>query len=92
MSKTRFGKRLTAFALSAALISTMSGTPIYGAVDRTGESGAAERHVEHTQECYRLVHQCVHEHTAECYPKLDMEEEATPSGAQKQLPTECTHV
>ena len=92
MRKTRFGKRLTAIILSVAMMSTMSGTPIYAAVDSLDGSVTEEPHIEHTRECYRRVHQCTHEHTAECYPKLDITEEASPSDAQEQLPTTCTHV
>ena len=48
---------------------------------------------EHTADCYEEVTNCVHEHNEDCYPEeSDSGNEATPSGAQKREPTECTHV
>ncbi len=48
---------------------------------------------EHTADCYEEVTNCVHEHDEDCYPEeSDSGNEATPSGAQKREPTECTHV
>ncbi|MCB6990430.1 InlB B-repeat-containing protein [bacterium 210820-DFI.6.38] len=47
---------------------------------------------EHTEDCYTLVTECVHEHDEDCYPEESVSgNEATPSGAQKREPTECTH-
>ena len=48
---------------------------------------------EHTADCYEEVTNCVHEHNEDCYPEESVSgNEATPSGAQKREPTECTHV
>ena len=47
---------------------------------------------EHTADCYEEVTNCVHEHDEDCYPEESVSgNEATPSGAQKREPTECTH-
>ena len=47
---------------------------------------------EHTVDCYEEVTNCVHEHDEDCYPEESVSgNEATPSGAQKREPTECTH-
>ena len=47
---------------------------------------------EHTEDCYTLVTECVHEHDEDCYSEESVSgNEATPSGAQKREPTECTH-
>ena len=47
---------------------------------------------EHTEDCYTLVTECVHEHDEDCYSEEGVSgNEATPSGAQKREPTECTH-
>ena len=48
---------------------------------------------EHTEDCYALVTECVHEHGPECYPAEDVSgNTATPSDAEEQEPTACTHV
>ena len=47
---------------------------------------------EHTEDCYTHVTECVHEHTADCYPAKDVSgNTATPSNAEEQEPTACTH-
>ena len=47
---------------------------------------------EHTEDCYTLVTECVHEHTEDCYPAESVSDNtATPSDAENQEPTECTH-
>ena len=56
-----------------------------------GEEGKPCTHV-HTDDCYESVEDCVHVHTAECYPGDDDVEEASPSNATGQEPTECPHV
>ncbi len=44
---------------------------------------------EHTADCYEEVTDCVHEHDEDCYPEeSDSGNETTPSGPQKQEPTE----
>ena len=56
-----------------------------------GTAGTPCNH-EHTEDCYTLVTECVHEHDEDCYPEESVSgNEATPSGAQKREPTECTH-
>ena len=56
-----------------------------------GTAGTPCNH-EHTEDCYTLVTECVHEHDEDCYPEERVSgNEATPSGAQKREPTECTH-
>ena len=48
---------------------------------------------EHTDGCYTLVTECVHEHGPECYLAEDVSgNTATPSEPEEQEPTECTHV
>ena len=75
--------RPLALLLSAAMLFSMSGTPVYAVDVETGASAVCPHHVhdetcgysegtpcthEHTDDCYTLVTECVHEHTAECYP------------------------
>ena len=57
-----------------------------GEADREGGLG-------HTEDCYKEVTKCVHEHTAECYPDDNSvsDNDATPSDATEKEPTECTH-
>ena len=56
-----------------------------------GTAGTPCNH-EHTEDCYTLVTECVHEHDEDCYPEESVSgNEATPSGAQRREPTECTH-
>lgn len=57
-----------------------------------GSEGTPCNH-EHTEDCYTLVTECVHEHGPECYPAEDVSgNTATPSDAEEQEPTACTHV
>ena len=75
--------RPLALLLSAAMLFSMSGTPVYAVDVETGASAVCPHHVhdetcgysegtpcthKHTDDCYTLVTECVHEHTAECYP------------------------
>ena len=47
---------------------------------------------EHTEDCYTLVTSCVHKHTADCYPAESVSDNtASPSDAENQEPTECSH-
>ena len=57
-----------------------------------GTEGSPCTH-EHDEACYTLVTECVHEHGPECYPAEDVSgNTATPSDAEEQEPTACTHV
>ena len=101
-------KRPLALLLSAAMLFSMSGTPVYAADVEMGASAVCPHHVhdetcgysegtpcthEHTDDCYTLVTECVHEHTAECYPADgDGDDTVTPSDADVKEPTACTHV
>ena len=100
--------RPLALLLSAAMLFSMSGTPVYAADVEMGASAVCPHHVhdetcgysegtpcthEHTDDCYTLVTECVHEHTAECYPADgDGDDTVTPSDADVKEPTACTHV
>ena len=100
--------RPLALLLSAAMLFSMSGTPVYAADVETGDSAVCPHHVhdetcgysegtscthEHTDDCYTLVTECVHEHTAECYPaEGDGDDTATPPDADAKEPSACTHV
>ena len=56
-----------------------------------GTAGTPCSH-ERTEDCYALVTECVHKHTAGCYPEESgSEDTATPSEADKDEPTECGH-
>lgn len=81
--------RALTFLLSVAMTITMSGTPVYAvADDPQPKTGLCEHHPEHTadcgysegigagacthehtDECYIKVDNCIHEHTDECYPQ-----------------------
>ena len=95
-------KRPLALLLSAAMMFSISGTPVYAADVETGASAVCPHHVhdetcgysegtpcthEHTDDCYTLVTQCVHEHTAECYSDGMLPAEGEEKGADA-----CTHV
>ena len=100
--------RPLALLLSAAMLFSMSGTPVYAADVEMGASAVCPHHVhdetcgysegtpcthEHTDDCYTLVTECVHEHTPECYPADgNGDDTATPSDADVKEPTACTHV
>lgn len=46
----------------------------------------------HTEDCYKLAEHCIHVHTDDCYPQDDTSDNtATPAGAERREPTECTH-
>lgn len=86
--KKRSTRALT-FLLSVAMTITMSRTPVYAvADDPQPKTGLCEHHPEHTadcgysegigagacthehtDECYIKVDNCIHEHTDECYPQ-----------------------
>ena len=58
-----------------------------------GKEGVPCGH-EHTKACYTLVKECVHEHEESCYQtpeKNGLAETATPSDADKLVPTRCSH-
>ena len=56
-----------------------------------GSEGTPCNH-EHTENCYTLVTSCVHKHTADCYPAESVSDNtASPSDAENQEPTECSH-
>ncbi len=57
-----------------------------------GSEGTPCNH-EHTEDCYTtLVTSCVHKHTADCYPAESVSDNtASPSDAENQEPTECSH-
>ena len=94
--------RPLALLLSAAMLFSMSGTPVYAADMETGASAVCPHHVhdetcgysegtpcthEHTDYCYTLVSQCVHEHTAECYS-----DGLLPAEGEEKEADACTHV
>ena len=100
--------RPLALLLSAAMLFSMSGTPVYAVDVETGASAVCPHHVhdetcgysegtpcthEHTDDCYTLVTECVHEHSPECYPAESVSENtATPSQPEEAEPMACTHV
>ena len=46
----------------------------------------------HTEDCYKLAEHCIHVHTDDCCPQDDTSDNtATPAGAERREPTECTH-
>ena len=46
----------------------------------------------HTEGCYKLAEHCIHVHTDDCCPQDDTSDNtATPAGAERREPTECTH-
>ena len=56
-----------------------------------GSQGTACGH-RHTEDCYRLAEHCIHVHTDDCCPQDGTSDNtATPSEAEYQEPTECTH-
>lgn len=81
--------RALTFLLSVAMTISMSGTPVYAVTDDPQpKTGLCEHHPEHTadcgysegigagacthehtDECYIKVDNCIHEHTDECYPQ-----------------------
>lgn len=94
--------RPLALLLSAAMLFSMSGTPVYAVDVETGASAVCPHHVhdatcgysegtpcthEHTDDCYTLVTQCVHEHTAECYS-----DGILPAEGEEKAADVCTHV
>lgn len=57
-----------------------------------GSEGTPCNH-EHTEGCYTLVTDCVHEHGPECCPAESVSGNmATPSEPEEQEPAACTHV
>ena len=91
-------KRLTAAFLCLCLLFTLLPATAF-AEGETGsgasQAGSAlcEHHPQHDEDCYKLVTECVHEHTAECYPEESVSENtATPSEAEEAEPTRSTHV
>lgn len=49
----------------------------------------------HTKDCYTEITKCIHKHDESCYPKEEnsgSEETATPSGAAKREPENCSHI
>ena len=85
--KQFFKKRIMPWLLSAALITGMTGTPVYAVGTGIRAGGLCEHHRshtadcgysegapcthEHTEDCYTEAEKCVHKHTAECYPETD---------------------
>ena len=68
--------RALTFLLSVAVTISMSGTPVYAvADDPQPKTGLCEHHPEHTADCgYSegiAAGACTHEHTDECYIKVD---------------------
>lgn len=56
-----------------------------------GSQGTACNHW-HTEDCYKLAEHCIHVHTDDCYPQDGTSDNtATPAGAERREPTECTH-
>lgn len=61
----------------------------------TGAGYEQKQEQQHTEDCYTLMENCIHEHTSECYPQTTGT--GTVSGNDitetiEDQPTECTHV
>ena len=87
-------KRIYGILLSMSMLLTLLSVPVWAA--EPVETGAGyELEQEHTEDCYTLTENCVHEHTLECYPQIT--ETGTVSGNDvmetvEAQPTECAHV
>ena len=85
-------KRIAALLMAGAML--FSTLPVNAlAVENPDTGGLCEHHPEHTEDCYALVENCIHEHGPECYPADSVSDNtATPSDGEDREPTECTHV
>lgn len=63
--------------------------PMTRTADIQGEDRDSQQSPAH---CYRLAEHCIHVHTEDCCPQDGTSDNtATPAGAERREPTECTH-
>ena len=101
-------KRIYGILLSMSMLLTLLSVPVWAAepietgtgyeqeqkqIQEEGQTQAPEH--EHTQGCYTLTENCIHEHTSECCPQTTGTGTVSGNNITETVeaqPTECAHV
>ena len=87
-------KRIYGILLSMSMLLTLLSVPAWAAEPVETGVGYELEH-EHTQGCYTLTENCIHEHTSECCPQTTGTGTVSGNDVMETVeaqPTECTHV
>ncbi len=87
-------KRIYGILLSMSMLLTLLSVPAWAAEPVETGVGYELEH-EHTQGCYTLTENCIHEHTSECCPQTTGTGTVSGNDVMETVeaqPTECAHV